>query len=117
MQITALLSLIVVAIVGIAMLLRRRKGLHIPAFIVRSHGLFAALATLLLLVAAYSSWLDDLDNTWTWISAALVSSVLAGAYLLFRKLLAGRRKPMLILYLHGIFACISIGTFMYSLAI
>ena len=117
MQISALVVLIVIALVGTAMLLRRRKGLHVPPLIVKFHGFFAILVALLLLVSAVSSWIDGTDNTWTWISAILVSSVMAGAYLLFRKLLAGRRKPMLILYLHGIFACISIGTFMYSLAI
>jgi len=106
-----------IAMVGTAMLIRRRKGLHVPPFIVRSHGVFAILATLLLLVAAVSSWIDGLDNTWTWISAALVSSVLAGAYLLFRKLLAGRRKPILVLYAHSIFAFISISTILYSLTI
>lgn len=117
MQVTALIVLITIALVGTAMLMRRRKGLHVPPFIVRSHGVFAILASLLLLIAAFNSWVDGSDNSWTWISAALVSGVMAGAYLLFRKLLAGRRKPVLVLYLHGIFACISIGTFLYSLAI
>lgn len=117
MQVTALIIFIVVAMVGAAMLMRKRNGLRVPPFIVRSHGIFASLAVLLLLAGVFESWVDGNDHSWTWISAALLSGVVVGAYLLFRKLLKGRRKPMLILYLHGIFASISIGVLVYAMAI
>jgi len=117
MQIIALIVFMVVAMVGAAMLMRKRKGLRVPPFIVRSHGVFAIVAVLLLLVGVFEIWADGNDNSWTWISAALLAGVVAGAYLLFRKLLKGSRKPILILYLHGLFASISIGTLLYALVI
>jgi|TARA_R110001599_G_C12264650_1_gene660748 drug/metabolite transporter (DMT)-like permease len=117
MQVTALIIFIVVAMVGSAMLMRKRKGLRIPPFIIRSHGVFAILGVLLLLIGVFESWLGGVDNSWTWVSAALLSGVVAGGYLLFGKLLKGRRKPISILYLHGIFACISISTLLYALAV
>ena len=117
MQSTALIIFIVVAMVGSVMLMRKRKGLRGPPLIVRSHGIFAILGVLLLLVGVLESWMDGSDHQWTWFAAALLSSVAAGTYLLFRKILKGSRKPILILYLHGAFACISISTLLYALVI
>lgn len=117
MQLIALIIFVLAAIVGTLMLMRKRKGLHVSPFIVRSHGIFAAVGTLLLVIGVFESWLEGRDNDWTWVSMALLMSVVAGAYLLFGKLLRGRRKPLLILYLHGLFACFSISALLFALAI
>lgn len=117
MQVIALIVFVLVAIVGTLMLMRKRKGLHVPPFIVRSHGVFASIGALLLVIGVFESWLEGSDNGWSWASAALLISVVTGAYLLFRKLLKGRRKPLVILYLHGLFACFSISALLYALAI
>lgn len=115
MQVTALIVFLSVAFVGATMLVGRRKGIRIPPLLIRSHGIFAVLGLLILLVGAVGSWVNGDDNTWTWVSLALLSSVVSGAYLLFKKLLKGRRKPIFVLYAHGLFACISIGVLMYAL--
>jgi len=115
MQVTALIVFISVAIVGTTMLIGKRKGIRIPPLIVRAHGIFALFAVLLLLVGNIGSWINDHDNSWAWIALALLSGVVSGAYLLFKKLLKGRRKPMFVLYAHGIFASLSIAALSYAL--
>lgn len=117
MYMSALLVLCVVALFGGYILLRRTQKKPARRWMALGHGMGAVVGLVVLVVGVLELYFDDALNSWVLLGFALISGVVFGGFLLFEKLLKGKRKPVFILATHGVLAVVSLAVLAYSFSI
>lgn len=113
MQILALTLFVMVACFGLYLFIQKKDQQNVSHWMAPMHGL-AAMVGLILLV---SGVVTEAVNDWSLIALAMFTGLISGAFLLFRKLLKGRPKPLYLIAGHATFAVACIGVLLYSLLI
>ncbi|KZY32339.1 MULTISPECIES: hypothetical protein [unclassified Oleiphilus] len=117
MLVLSLLALIGVAGFGSFLLKNRIQKRAIRKWMITVHGLAASGASVLLILGLYDAHSADTTNSWNWVGLVLTLGVVIGSYQLFRKVLKGRSKPLILQCLHGVFAASAICVLAYSMII
>ena len=111
MQLLALIMFVLVASFGSYLFNRRRGKKPVGAWMAPLHGIAGVTGFLILLAGIIiETW-----NDWSLIALTMFAGLLSGAFIIFRKLMKGRSKPLLLIAGHGAFAIACIGVLMYSL--
>ena len=113
----SLFAFIGVASFGAYMLKKRARKDSVRRWMINAHGAGAVGAAFLLMYALYESDSMGHFNEWNWIAAALLSSVVVGAYYLFRVLLKRNKIPLTFQFIHGLIAIFSVLVLAYSIII
>lgn len=114
MHLFALFMLCMVALFGTFILLRRKKARPVKRWMIVGHGLGALVGLVFLLFGVFELYSESTLNEWNLIGLALIASVVFGGFLLFEKLLKGRKKPLLVQAIHGVFAVAALVVLTYS---